>query len=445
MSVPTGEPDDRPTASLSMASLLRLSVYWLGLVAVFGGIGVILQERAKVLIDDPGVRFTTIGLVQLLGVLVAIAIQPTVGSLSDYTVSRFGRRKPYIVVGTVLDIAFLVGIALSNELIMVAAFVLLLQFSSNVAQGPFQGYIPDLVPPHQVGLASGMVGLFQVLGIVTGTALATVGTRLGDYTIPTIILGVIELVTMASLFFRLEEGRAARDRRGRSWRSIAGEAWGTDILAERSFLFLVASRFFVLGGTSLLVVLSVPYLERSLGLTVPDDRANMLILVTVVVAVCTALATLPAARLSGRVGRKPVIYAACALGAAGMTIAALAPGVPLLLVGAVLVGVGGGSFLAVDWALMTEIIPKASSGRYMGISNVATATNGVAAGFLGGFIVDRLATGPTPELGPRLAFLTAPLWFAIGAVLLRPVREGWRAGPPGGPSAEAVLRAPSIP
>ncbi len=445
MTASTVAPDDRPTASLSMASLLRLSIYWLGLVAVFGGIGVILQERAKVLIDDPAVRFTTIGLVQLLGVLVAIAIQPTVGSLSDYTASRFGRRKPYIVVGTVLDVAFLVGIALSNELIMVAAFVLLLQFSSNLAQGPFQGYIPDLVPPHQVGLASGMVGLFQVLGIVTGTALATIGTRLGDYTIPTIMLGVIELVTMASLFFRLEEGRAARARRGRSWRSIAGEAWGTDILAERSFLFLVASRFFVLGGTSFLVVLSVPYLERSLGLTDPDDRANWLVLVTVVVAVCTALATLPAARLSGHVGRKPVIYAACALGAVGMTIAAIAPGIPLLLVGAVLVGVGGGSFLAVDWALMTEIIPKASSGRYMGISNVATATNGVAAGFLGGFIVDRLATGATPELGPRLAFLTAPLWFAIGAVLLRPVREGWRQGPPGNPAAEPAISAPVSP
>lgn len=444
MNPATIEPDQRPTASLSMGSLLRLSVYWLGLVAVFGGIGIILQERARVLVDDPGARFTTVGLVQLLGVLVAIAIQPTIGSLSDYTVSRFGRRKPYIVVGTVLDVVFLIGIALSNELIMVAAFVLLLQFSSNLAQGPFQGYIPDLVPPHQVGLASGMVGLFQVLGIVTGTALATIGTRLGDYTIPTIMLGVIELVTMVSLFFRLEEGRAARDRRGRSWRSIAGEAWGTDILAERSFVFLVASRFFVLGGSAFLVVLSVPYLERSLGLTDPDERANWLILVTVVVAACTALATIPAARLSGRVGRKPVIYAACALGAAGMTIAALAPGIPLLLVGAVLVGVGGGSFLAVDWALMTEIIPKASSGRYMGISNVATATNGVAAGFLGGFIVDRLAIGATPELGPRLAFLTAPLWFAIGALLLRPVREGWREGPPGGRTAEAAISPPSI-
>jgi MFS family permease len=431
--------DDSPTVTLSLASLLRLSVYWLGLVAVFSGIGIILQERAKTLIPDESMRFTTVGLVQLAGVVVAVLVQPTIGSISDYTVSRFGRRKPYVLIGTLLDVVFLIGLATSNTLLMVAAFVLLLQFSSNFAQGPFQGYVPDLVPPQQVGTASGMVGLFQVLGVVTGTALATLGTRTGDFTVPTIMLGVIELVTMLSLFFRLEEGRRARDRHGRSWRSIATEAWGTDILAERSFVFLVWSRFFILGGSAFLIVLSVPYLERALGLTDPGARADWLLGVTVVVAACTALATLPAARLSNRVGRKPVIYTACAMGAAGMTICALAPTAPVLVVGAVLVGVGGGSFLAVDWALMTDIIPKASSGRYMGISNVATATNGVVAGFIGGVIVDQLAKAGNPELGPRLAFLVAPFWFLVGALLLRPVREGRRDATP---ALEVALSAP---
>ena len=83
-----------------------------------------------------------------------------------------------------------------------------------------------------------------------------------------------------------------------------------------------------------------------------------------------------------------------------MTIAALAPAPPVLVVGAILVGVGAGSFLAVDWALMTDIIPKASSGRYMGISNVATATNGVVSTFAGGLIIDSFVRLGTPEVGP---------------------------------------------
>jgi MFS family permease len=72
---------------------------------------------------------------------------------------------------------------------------------------------------------------------------------------------------------------------------------------------------------------------------------------------------------------------------------------------------------------MTDIIPKASSGRYMGISNVATATNGVISGFIGGLLIDGLVRAGAPDLGPRIAFLLAPVWFAIGALLLRPVVE----------------------
>ena len=424
----TGPPES--TRLLPLGQLIRLSVYWLGLVAVFQGIGVIMQERIKDLVPDPSVQYTTLGLVQLAGVAIAVLVQPTVGSISDYTISRFGRRKPFILIGTSLDLVFLIGIATSNSILAIAALVVLLQFSSNFAQGPFQGYVPDMVPAPQVGLASGMVGLFTVLGVVFGSAMASLGLVLDDFTGPTILLGVVEFLTMLSLFYRLDEGRTAKDRAGRSWRTIAAEAWGTDILRERSFIHLVGSRFFILGGSAFLVVLAVPYLERALGMTDGDQRAIWILAITGIAALCTAVATIPAARLSQRYGRKRLIYVACATSAVGMMVCAFAPSVWLLAVGASLVGVGGGSFLAVDWALMTDIIPKASAGRFMGISNVATATNGVVAGLIGYFIVDRFAAAGATDLGPRAAFLLAPVWFAIGAWLLRPVDERRRKEDP---------------
>ena len=301
---------DRPTALLPLGQLVRLSVYWLGLVAVVQGIGIILQERITVLVPDANIQYTTLGVLQVAGLILAVLVQPTIGTISDYTVSRFGRRKPYIAIGTVLDLVFLVGLATSNTVLAVAAFVTLLQFSSNLAQGPFQGYVPDLVAAPQVGLASGMVGLFTVLGVVTGTALATIGVATGDFVLPTIALGVVNLATMVILVFRLNEGRAAKDRRGRSWASIAAGAWGSDILRERSFLYLVASRFFLLGGSAFLIVLQVPFLERALGMTNRDQRAAWILGTTVVAVICTAAATIPAARLSQRVGRKVVIYGA---------------------------------------------------------------------------------------------------------------------------------------
>ena len=416
----------RPTQLLPLSHLLRLSGYWLGLIAVVTGIGVILQERIKDLVPDPTIQYTTLGIIQGAGVIIAVLVQPIAGSLSDYTISRFGRRKPYILVGTLLDVVFLIGIATSNTVLAVGAFVVLLQFSANFAQGPFQGYIPDLVPPSQVGLASGLVGLFTVLGAVVGTGLASIGLATGDFTIPTIALGIIELLTMLSLFFRLDEGRAAKDRAGRSWGAIAKEAWARDVLKERSFMFLVASRFFVLGGGAFLLGLQVPYLERAQGIVDNDERAGLIFATTGIVALCTAISTIPAARIADRVGRKPVIYVACLIAGIGMTICGLAPSIPIFIGGAVLMGIGTGSFLAVDWALMTDIIPKASAGRYMGISNVATATNGVISAFIGGVLIDALVRAGSPALGPRFAFLLAPVWFAIGALLLRPVVEGRR-------------------
>ena len=69
---------------------------------------------------------------------------------------------------------FLTGIALSSTILMLGAFAALLAVSTNIARGPFQGYVPDLVPEKQVGLASAMVGLMQILGNVTGFVLVTV-------------------------------------------------------------------------------------------------------------------------------------------------------------------------------------------------------------------------------------------------------------------------------
>jgi MFS family permease len=153
------------------------------------------------------------------------------------------------------------------------------------------------------------------------------------------------------------------------------------------------------------------------------------------------IAVVPAARISDRIGRKPVIYVACALGAAGLAIVAVAPGVPVALIGTALFGVGSGSFLAVDWALMTDIIPKVAAGRYMGISNVATASSGVAAIAVAlGIVMDRVTVAVDPGTGPRAAMIVGIVCYGLGALLLRPVREP-RAG--SAPAGSAEVRAAS--
>ena len=179
------EDPDRPTALLPLGQLVRLSVYWLGLVAVFQGIGIYppgADQGPRPGPDHPvhdarrgprSGRRSSPSSSSRRSARSATTRSAASGGASR--TSSSGRRSTSI---------FLVGLATSNSIIAVAAFVVLLQFSSNFAQGPFQGYVPDLVPAPQVGLASGMVGLFTILGVVTGTALASLGLAIGGLHAP---------------------------------------------------------------------------------------------------------------------------------------------------------------------------------------------------------------------------------------------------------------------
>ena len=409
----------RPTERLPLRELLQISIYWLGINAIWGGVGIYNQERVDQL-APPGEAASYLALMGWLALPVVLLVQPTVGMISDYTITRWGRRKPYIVIGSILDVIFLIGLATSQTFVALVVFVILLQFSSNFAQGPFQGYVPDLVPPEQVGLASALVGAMQTVGFVTGAVLISVAYMLGDFTLPLVFLGVVELATAAGTFLFVREGQIAKPRRGRSWFEIGRSAWGTDILKERSFTFLLVSRLMFLAGVNVFLSYNVLFLTRSLGMG-DDEKGLWVAVIGVVTGVSTAIATIPSGIASNRVGRKPMIYLACLIGGVGLVVAALAPSPPVLVLGVLLLGVAAGTFLAVDWALMTDIIPKASSDRFMGISNLAVGLAGPVAALLAGPIIDVVGGPAETGDGPRAAFLAGISLFVLGAIFLRPV------------------------
>jgi MFS family permease len=257
----------------------------------------------------------------------------------------------------------------------------------------------------------------------------------GAFFWPTIGLALIEVVTMVPLVLFIREGRTAPSREGRSWRQIALSAWGTDILRHRSYVWLLVSRLFFLMAPTLPLSLGVFYLRQSLGSS-DELAATQIFIIAAVVGVTTGLATLPAAKLSDRFGRKNMIYIGIFIGAFGNLGVALAPSFDVALLALVLVGLSSGSFLAVDWALMTDIIPKSTTGRYMGISAVATGLAGPLGRLIVGptltlLIIVGLAPGLNPQvdapqssfysLGPRLVILIGLVFFAISAWALRHV------------------------
>jgi predicted MFS family arabinose efflux permease len=275
--------------------------------------------------------------------------------------------------------------------------------------------VPDLVPAKQVGIASGLMGLMLTLGTIAGVGIATMGGIIDNVPLATLALGVVEVVTMVILVATVDEGRAAPPRT-RSWRAIALSAWGRDILQQRDVLWLLLVRLLFLGAYNATLI-AVGYFRRSHGMADADADATVF-LATAIVGVSTALAAIPGGRLSDRYGRRPVIWSAAAIAAAGLLGVAVAPSPELAVASWVPFGVGMGIFLSADWALMADVIPKETAGRYMGILNAGTAMAGPVFIVVAGPVQDIVAAAIGDPVGPRAAMAVAAGFLVLSAAAL---------------------------
>ena len=400
--------------------LLAISVYWFGINMLWGGYEIFGQWKVENLIGQAH-RGEIMGYIEFGGAIVSILAQPTIGTISDYLITRWGRRKPFILIGGLLDVVFIYGIVTSHTLTALAAFLLLLAFSSNFAQGPFQGYVPDLVPERQVNTASMLVGLMRTMGVIAGAALVSTGATTGDYGLPLLGIGLIEAALAVLTVITVREGPVARPRNGRSWLSIAREAWGTDALRERGFVFMTLTRLLFLMGPSVFVNLSLYYVRDSLGQT-GGAQTLWLTVGTATLALGTLVGALPSGVLGTRIGRKPVIWLAALTAGIGIVLVARAATPIEALPGMALLGVGSGAYLAMDWALMTSTIPRVASGRYMGLANIANSISGPLALIIGGRVLDEVTRTAGLDAAPRAAILVGLLFLAGAALMLIPVR-----------------------
>ena len=323
---------------------------------------------------------------------------------------------------------------------------MLLQFSSNFAQGPFQGYVPDLVPARQVGRASGLMGVMIIFGGMVGVGIAAIGyvqlvPGMAEPTVrailfwPTVALGFVEVATMVVLALTVDEGRPALPRGKRSWLRIGLSAWGTDILRERSYVWLLISRLCYLTMPGVITAYARVRPRAHVPSRAVRGGTDLLIINGLIIALATAVATVPAARLSDRIGRKRVIYVAFALAAIGVhrrgdRAHGRADGRGAPAAGLLDRRVPGRRLGAHD-----RHHSQGTAGRYMGISNVATASAGPLGLALAGVVLYFVTLAGLPQAGapdvdsstfgvaPRAAIASLLVFLAIAALALRHVNE----------------------
>jgi len=145
---------------------LSINLFWLGLNIRNTAVGTIFMPFLVDIYAPADWKNTSLSLMRTAGLIIAMLVQPATGLISDRSTSRFGRRRPYILIGAVLDLVFLAAIGLSWNYWSLLVAVLLIQFSSNISHGPLQGLIPDMVAEDQRGKASAVKAIFELLPIV---------------------------------------------------------------------------------------------------------------------------------------------------------------------------------------------------------------------------------------------------------------------------------------
>ena len=142
--------------SFSKFDYLRISILGFALAGLTGSMSTIILSVRLMDVVEESQKNTFLGLITFAGLLLAMIAQPIIGSMSDNTRNRWGRRRPYILIGSLLVIVFLPGIGLASSLIFIFIIYCLLQISANIAQAPYQAFIPDLVAQANRGRASGI-------------------------------------------------------------------------------------------------------------------------------------------------------------------------------------------------------------------------------------------------------------------------------------------------
>ena len=145
---------------------LTLNIYWLGLNMSSGSMTpIILPVLVQRFVPD-SVKNTFYGDLRFYGLMVALLVQPMMGMLSDRSTLRWGRRRPFILVGAILTALLTAAIGLATGYWVLFVVTLLLQVSSNIAHGALQGLIPDLVPEDQRGRMSGVKAIMELLPVI---------------------------------------------------------------------------------------------------------------------------------------------------------------------------------------------------------------------------------------------------------------------------------------
>ena len=385
-------------------------------IALMGPATVSIQIKASQLASSPAEAASITAFAVAPGALAAVIFNALGGRISDRSTSRFGRRRPWLIVGALGMLVGLALIALAPGAALMAVGWFLAQAAGNLALAAYVASIADQLSPAQYGRASGLVGIAGNLAVMIATWLASVltGNMLALFLGP----GLIGMVLVLVFAFMLPEPVLRENRLPFNLRELVLTFWRNPVKFP-DFGLAWGGRFTIILASFMFTTFRVLYMENHLGLE-PGDAVRAVATGVTIYTVTSMVASLLAGWLSDLLGRRKILVAASILIFGLATYLLLhADTVTAFYVVEAIMGLAYGAYIAVDLALVLEVLPdREQAGKDMGVFNIANALPQSLAPAFGGFLLANLGGG-TDFTALLVAALVAAV---IGAVLTMFIR-----------------------
>lgn len=349
------------------------------------------------------------GLILSVGGMAGVIAGPLAGMLSDRTRSRWGRRRPWAIGGSLLSAVSLVLTGTASEPLAVGAAWVGVSIGVAVVSAALTAMIADQVFAQR-GTASAFVSSAQAVGIVVGVgAVVLLGLGIGASYI--LLAGLILVVGVGtSVLLPDPQSSWTRPSTTQNWRERMGA------LHDRNFVWVLASRLAVNIGNALGTALLLFFLLYGIGSSAASAEDDLLLLI-VIYTVFVVVASLIAGSLSDSTGRrKPIVIIAALVQALSAVMILISPTFVGTAIAAAVMGVGYGAYMAVSLALATDLLPRVEHhARDLGIVNVSASLGQLLGPLLGAGLVALVG-------GFWLLFLAAGILSVAGAVMTVAVR-----------------------
>jgi len=375
-----------PTAIFQPIDYIKLTIFGFALSALWSSLHSVIMPLRLLDFVPEAQKNTYLDLLILAGLMLAMVVQLIAGAISDRSGFRWGRRRPYILLGSLLVMLFLPGIGFYSTYAAIFAIYCLLQVGSNIADGPYRAFFPDLVPEGKRGLASGVRNVLNILGGIAVVRLAALfmdryfageGTSWLWLALMTIV--AILMMAMLITVLTVKEQRKAASLQLPSLTTLY-KSFKTCVRRRTGFILFLAGCFFVFSSWHTLIGHAMYYFMDVVGITRPAEiTSNFLI----VVGICLLLTVYPAGYLSDRIGRKPIAVSSALLSAFGVMTLFFFRSHTLIMISGGILGICGGAWMSSQWTMAIDLVGEGHEARDLGLVNISSAGAGILSRSIG--------------------------------------------------------------